>query len=118
MSARNEVQRDMLGEHLRVRLLEQYCASDSLSLEGLSHRFNEININFDSIIFKRASFLHWACSSKEISMEIVQYILALCPEAATISSFLFHPDIIKGIGTTAYPLHVACANSCCYALAQ
>lgn len=121
MSIENEVHRssDVIEAHLRVQLLEQYCASDSLSVEGLQQKINQLSLSADML--QRSSFLHLACSNETITLEIAETLLDLCPEATEIPSRMFYPEDLyyyddidyEEDETGASPLHVACAYSCC-----
>ena len=99
---------------MRVKALEQYCASDSLSLPGLQKHVKQ-NVP-DASMLNQSSCLHLACRNKSISLDIVRFLLELCPDAARQPSRLFHPRRCyppDEIITTTFPLHLACLNSHC-----
>jgi len=88
-----------------VKDLEDCCGSDSLSLNAL-----QIKIQFiPSNSVKDSSFLHQACSNKNVTLEIIEFLLDAYPAAANM-----HGLVPNESGFTwAYPLHVACCNDCC-----
>ena len=106
--------RERLESFLGVEHLEQYCASDLLSLEGLHHHVTQIT-SHDQFL-QRSSFLHLACENKKTSLDIVEFLLSWCPDAATSQSRLFHPvtsPFLTIEATTALPLHLACVKDKC-----
>ena len=103
-----------LEAFVRVKALEQYCASRSLSLVGLQKHIKQ-NVPGASML-NQSSCLHLACRNKSISLDIVRFLLELCPDAARQPSRLFHPRRCyppDEIITTTFPLHLACLNSRC-----
>lgn len=79
------------------------CKSDNLSLELLQDKVNLLGLN---TIQERCeecaylyTFLHLACMNKNITLEIINYLLDMFPEAANFQATE---------GT--YPLHLACYN--------
>jgi len=94
-----------------VWILEQLCESDVISIESLQHIIDEDIIEMEDV--KCSSFFHRACYNKNITRDIINYLLEFYPEAADITTEMYclhrHPDA----KTSSYPLHLACLNDHC-----
>ena len=90
-----------------VKDLEDCCGSDSMSLNALQEKIRFIPSN----AVQKLSFLHQACSDKNVTMEIIAYLLNVYPAAANICTNMLSPN--ESDTRRAYPLHLACCNDCC-----
>jgi len=100
-----DVQHESFNQTL-IKELEDFCASDDLSIDKLSSMTKLISLN--SCNLEGSSFLHKVCMNKNVTLEIVQHLLDLYPSA--VQYLLELPDFIK---SAAYPLHLACCNKDC-----
>jgi ankyrin repeat protein len=89
--------------------IEQLCESDVLSIESLQRIIDEDIIDMEDI--KNSSFFHRACYNKHISLDIVNFLFDIYPEAAEIKAEHYCPHPAEK--TTSYPLHLACLNNHC-----
>jgi len=96
-----------------VNKLEKACKSDSISLESLQETTKLIPSKFVS----GSCFLHQACLNKNVTLEIIEYLLEYHPEAANIEYTDpprgYYDDDNCQIMKKAYPLHVACMSEAC-----
>ena len=108
---------------VHTSLLEQLCSSDALSIDSLQKIFDlgiistdredaETGLElFDDL--QDSSFFHKVCWNKKITMDIVNYILDIYPDAChniTDEFCIIRSQVHR---TSAYPLHLACLNSNC-----
>ena len=86
--------------------LEHECKSDSISLENLKEMTRLIPLNFVS----GTSFFHQACANKNVTLEIIEFLLDFHPDAPTM-------EVTETAGSykrfRGFPLHVACRNQHC-----
>jgi len=88
-----------------ITKFEGLCASDDLSIDKLRTMVEEITPqdyvpDGDLNILAGSSFLHKVCMNKNITLEIVEYLLNLYPTAMDKEN-------------SAFPLHLACCNKDC-----
>ena len=107
--------------------LNEFCASDDVSLntlkekvEGyfLAHLNSEVRYviqPFDIDEYQQHPFLHTMCMNKNVTLELVQYILDTVPRAAKTSTHVFCPETERedDESNKAYALHCACYNPSC-----
>ena len=95
-----------------IEKFEDFCSSDDLSIDGIMRRITDgvsfFSSNGISLASKLSdsSFFHRVCMNKNVTLEIVNYLLDLFPSA--IYRCLAIPDVVS-----AYPLHLACCNKEC-----
>ena len=92
-------------------ILERACDSDTLSIESLQRIIDEDIIDTEDL--DGSPFFHLACYNKNISGDIVNYLLDFYPDAAEIATDYFCLHLSPHQKTTSYPLHLACLNSHC-----
>ena len=90
-----------------VKDLEDCCGSDSISLNALQEKIRFIPSN----AVQKSSFLHQACSNKNITMEIIECLLDVYPAAANNCTDVVIPN--KSDPTRAYPLDLVCCDDYC-----
>ena len=88
-----------------INNFESFCASDDLSIDELRRRTEDIS----STDLGYSTFLHRACMNKNVTLEIVEYLLDLCPEPL---HYDMRMEIDHGV-VVLYPLHLACYNEKC-----
>jgi len=103
------------SEIVSTKLLD-ICDSDELTLVALQERINTLESSTIRNAYKEQSpylytFFHRACSNKRITLDIMNYLLEIFPEAT--SSYVESPSIHPGQPTKAYPIHLACYNEHC-----
>ena len=108
-------------EHEYCRLgicdLEELCASKNLSLDALRGLkiCEQIPCPHEGI--KKSSFFHDACANAKVTLEVVEFLLALYPAAANFCigeySDRWEYGPLEADAKGAYPLHLACFNSSC-----
>lgn len=88
---------------------EELCSSEDLSIEEL-HRMTNFDISTVSDDLYNSSFLHRACKNEKITLEMVEFLLDLNPQATNQCADIadVYPIVIS-----AYPLHLACYNKEC-----
>jgi len=101
---------DLVGERWIVQF-EISCYEDDLSI-GEMRRMTKDVAEDDLKGLKGSSFLHQVCRNKNVTLEIVQYLLDFYPEAINTN---IDGEEILGIDyvESAYPLHLACYNEDC-----
>ena len=87
-----------------IKRFEDFCSSDDLSINELRRRIESISSND----LTYSTFLHRACMNKNVTLEIVEYLIDLYPSAVH-STFRIPDNEIE----SAYPLHLACWNEDC-----
>ena len=88
--------------------LEEACKSDSISVELLQ----EITKMIPPNLVGRSCFLHQACLNKNVTLEVIEYLLDYHPKAASIDhTYTWYKD--WRMTKKAYPLHMACINETC-----
>ena len=97
-----------------IQQFERLCSSEDLSLDKLQ-RMTE-GISLDNL--HNSSFLHRVCMNKNVTLEIVKYLLELYPQAINCCTDILYNDeegdhYFIGDVNSAYPLHVACYNDQC-----
>jgi len=95
------------------------CRSDDLSLPTLQEELNKLDQlrpfpeDYEDWCLSSRPFFHYLCLSKNITMDMVEYVLDKFPEVAGISS----EDEAEYDGfiytNHTYPLHMACYNPYC-----
>ena len=85
-----------------IKELEEFCGSDDLSVDELRR------MTKGSYDLEGSSCIHRVCLNKNVTLEIVKYLLDLYPSA--MHSLMDIPD--RHI-FSAYPLHMACCNKKC-----
>ena len=68
-------------------ILEQACYSDTLSIECLQRIIDENIIDTDDL--KESTFFHYACYNKNITKDIINFLLDFYPQAAEIATDYF-----------------------------
>ena len=68
-----------------VAQLEDLCGSESISLEALKYITKPIPLN----TVRNSPFLHKACANKNITIEMVEYLIAFAPESVKFRSDAF-----------------------------
>ena len=115
-------------DHLKD--LHKICSSDYLSLAALQEKIDaldESDIEYISQVLDKEEsedldedypllhtvcrFLHYACTNKNITLEIVKYLLDTFPN--TKMNEWSTSDFCPNYATEAYPLHLACCNKDC-----
>ena len=107
---------DMSGEESSIssrnrwiRDFEEYCASDDLTIDGLHRRI--------TLICDRALadsfFLHKVCLNKNVTLEMIEYLLKGYPQAIDICTGRCLGITFDSYVELAYPLHLACFNKDC-----
>ena len=89
-----------------INNFEAFCSSDDLSIDELRRRTEGTS----STDLGYSSFLHRACMNKNVTLEIVEYILEFNPSAI---NFRMEFNDNEGSSISAYPLHLACYNKDC-----
>ena len=92
------------------------CASeDELSLDALREKINLLPPSYTGFTYydNRMPFFHRACMNKNITSEIIKYLLQKFPSAASITTDLFCGDRSRAYTEEAYPLHLCCYNENC-----
>ena len=64
-----------------VRILEEYCASEDISLDGLREKLQQIT---QPTALAVSHFLHELCLNENITLDIVQLVLENNPYAAIV----------------------------------
>ena len=102
-----------------LKSLIDLCASNSLSLNALKEKINFLNWNYYDPSSLREMceecpylyvFFHLACLNKKITLEIINYLLEVFPEAASYHSL----ESNTGAPSTHSALHCACYNEYCH----
>jgi len=88
---------------------EELCSSTDLSLEEL-RRMSE-GISLDNL--HNSSFLHRVCMNRNVTLEIVKYLLDLYPKAINCCMDILNDPHFNVNVNSVYPLHVACYNKEC-----
>ena len=105
------------NEH--VRIVEEYCASDNISLDGLRDKLNQIT---QPTALARSHFLHELCLNKNVTLDMVQLVLDNNPYASHCESNRYHEDFANEDvdryeedqnGDRSYPVHLAALNVHC-----
>jgi len=108
----------------RLKELYELCSSDNLSLTALQQKvelLDESDIqNISRVLYIEEDrdeddypLLHRACMNKNVTLEIVKYLVDTFPNSeGKWSTFKFCP-IDDDIITEAYPIHCACLNENC-----
>jgi len=94
-----------------IRHFEISCFEDDFSIEEMRRMTTGVSQD-DMKDLKGSSFLHQVCANKNVTLEIVEYLLDFYPQA--INTCLNGDDIIFiHYVESAYPLHLACYNEDC-----
>ena len=97
-----------------VEHFEELCSSEDLSIDDLQRVTKGITA-IDEL--RNSSFFHRVCMNKNVTLEIVEYLLDLYPKAINCCTDILYDDkdVDHFIGdvNSAYPLHVACYNEEC-----
>jgi len=113
--------------------LNEFCASDDLSLNTLKEKVDNLKqngIHFPPLHsnglyaqlcklyedeYQRHPFLHEICMNMKVSFEMVEYILEAFPQIVNIHTHVFCPETEREDyeSNKAYPLHCACYNEHC-----
>ena len=65
-----------------VRKLEKFCASDELSFHGVLEHVNRILTTCEVDKLPTLDFFHMVCNNEKVTLEIVEYLLEVFPDAA------------------------------------
>lgn len=95
-----------LNKDAQIESLERYCSSESLSLDGIKCALGFF-VNHDFL--SDSSFLHQVCANSKVTLEIIEYLVGLYPDALR---FRLHGCTVTDF-ENAYPLHMACTNQDC-----
>ena len=105
------------NEH--VHILEEYCASDDISLDGLKDKLNQI---IQPTALACSHFLHELCLNQNVTLDMVQLVLENNPYAAHCESNRYNEEYMNEDvdvyeedqnGDTSYPVHLAALNIHC-----
>jgi len=108
---------DLTCDHIKE--INEICKSDNLSLTTLQEKINEGDIkNINRVLYielpenldEAYPLLHTACKNKNVTLEIVKYLMDTFPEPQgewSTSNFCPNNE------TEAYPIHCACSNKDC-----
>ena len=95
-----------------IAKFEELCSSDDLSIDKLRTMIKEapqvFNPDGELRVLENSSFLHRVCLNKNITLEIVKYLVDLYEPALHDEIQLPEEYIVS-----AYPLHLACYNKDC-----
>ena len=88
-----------------------FCASDELSLVSLREKMSLVSTSDVRMAYEKyeCPFFHDVCLNKNVTLEIIQYLLDLFPILSQLSTKL----ICRDSDTTSYALHCACYNENC-----
>ena len=102
---------DFIDDEPWIKHFELSCSID-LSMEEMRRMTTDVAED-DLKDLKGSPFLHIVCSDKNVTLEIVEYLLELYPQA--IHTFVAEEtdEIIGDYIESAYPLHLACYNYDC-----
>jgi len=109
-----------------IKELYELCSSDNLSLSALQQKINTLderdiqNISRvqyielpkayeEGNVIEQFPFLHMACRNKNVTLEIINYLLDTFPN----TTGKWSSDKFCSCETEAYPLHLACCNEDC-----
>ena len=84
---------------------EDFCSSDELSISEMRRMTDGIKL--DDLY--SSSFLHRVCMNENVTLETVEYLLELYPQAINLTKDISDDCNI----VSAYPLHLACYNEEC-----
>ena len=87
-----------------IQQFEHLCSSEDLSLDKLQRMTEGISLEN----LHNSSFLHRVCFNENITLEMVQFLLDLYPQAINFNISLPEAEIFS-----AFPLHMACRNYEC-----
>ena len=96
------------GDRPEIKRFEDYCSSYTLSIDELRRMSKDISLDD----LHNSSFLHRVCINKNVTLEIIEYLLDLYPPAIHSCldiSFEYNYYPVE----LAYPLHLACYNKEC-----
>ena len=92
-----------------IQQFEALCSSeDRLSLDELQRMIEGITDNLHN-----SSFLHRVCMNRNVTLEIVEYLLDLYPKAINCCMDILNDPHFNGNVNSAFPLHLACYNKEC-----
>lgn len=93
----------------RIKEFDKLCASDDLSLIALKEKVKLLDeSDIEHISHNMGSSVHKACMNKNVTLEIITYLLDVFPRA--VSNGLVEKDNVIMV---AYLLHYACYNKNC-----
>jgi len=95
--------------------LNEWCDSDELSLTTLREsEISQLSTNdVTQETYNENPLLHMICLNKNVTLEMIEYILDLFPGVASYQTDLFDDNMSESIKTTSYALHCACYNKHC-----
>ena len=97
----------------QMRDFDELCASDELSLTALQEKVNLLDeIEIHNIMYL-GSCLHKACMNSKVTLEIIEYLLNIFPEAVSNGKATDFSSDSEGKDIEAYFLHCACYNKHC-----
>ena len=111
-----------LLEHFNIssqmRDFDELCASDDLSLIALQEKVDVLDKNEIGYELVTGSCLHKICMNKNVTPEIIEYLLDIFPETVSIVNereldISSESEEVKEWDLVAYPLHIACYNKDC-----
>jgi len=88
-----------------IKELEDFCASDDLSIDELR---KILDLPY---VLEGSSCIHRVCMNKNVTLEIVECLLDLYPQALYSNMNMMIDE--QTVTTSAYPLHLACCNKDC-----
>ena len=65
------------GDRSGIKRFEEYCSSYSLSIDELRRMSKDVSLDD----LHNSSFLHRVCINKNVTLEIIEYLLDLYPPA-------------------------------------
>ena len=72
-----------MAENVVTEHFEGFCSSDDLSIDELKRMTEGISRD----VLSNSSFLHRVCSNKNVTLEMVEYLLELYPQAINTCTF-------------------------------
>ena len=98
--------------------LYDLCKSDGLSLDALCEKLNQLEVSeWNSLMhgeygaYDYMPFFHRVCMNKNVTLDIIEYLLDVFPDAARSSGDV--QDSVQYYESPAYPLHACCYNEHC-----
>ena len=90
--------------------LETLCTSDAISVDSLREIIDAYPLPKENEnVAYHSSFFHRACFNKNVTLEIIEYLLDVYPGAVGINTTYFCPNG----ESSCYPLHLCCYNENC-----
>ena len=93
----------------RLRLERRLCASDALSVDALRGIIDSYPPTQNVAYHSPSPCFHMACMNKNVTLEIIEYLFDVYPNAAGIRTTYFCTYRENAV----YPLHLCCYNENC-----